>query len=198
MGRVRCRHRLRRRPAVGRPHEFRRPLVRLHLRQGPADATVARPHYRPDRGCGRPGRLQPHLAGPGTAHPARQGHFQHLHQSRPAGDRGGRPHGADGRQGAGRGRLGQPSQHAAAGRAAHRHRGRASVVPRPLLPRMRLGTAKARWGGARRLARSRHSRRGFAHHALPGARQRAAGLRHRKAQRDEIDAFGEALENILR
>ena len=83
-----CRHRLRRRPAARRAAVVRWPVLRLHGHEAGARAPDAGTHHRPH---GRPRRqagLRADAAGPRAAHPAQQGHLEHLHQPGTAGDGG--------------------------------------------------------------------------------------------------------------
>ena len=96
MGYERCRHRLWRRSAARHPDGLGRAVVRLHLHPGAPCAATSGAAGRAHVGSPRQARLHPDPAGPGTAHPPRQGEVEHLHQPRSVDDRGDHIHGADG------------------------------------------------------------------------------------------------------
>ena len=93
-------YRSRRRPAAGRAVEQRRTLLRLHVLQTGAYSADAGPHRRRHAGPRRQARLHLDAASTRTAHPALQGHLQHLHQPGPGGHRGHHSYGAAGSAGA--------------------------------------------------------------------------------------------------
>ena len=78
---ARRRHRRGRTAIVRHLAQLRRPIRRNHRHQRKIHAPDAWPHRRRDQGHARQSRILSHAGGARTAHPPREGHFQHLHQS---------------------------------------------------------------------------------------------------------------------
>ena len=82
-GRNGRRHRRGRRTGDRQRPQFRRPLPRIVRDPAEVRAPDARAARRRDGGRRRPPQLRPDAVDPRTAHPAREGDEQHLHQFRP-------------------------------------------------------------------------------------------------------------------
>ena len=135
-GRARRRHLRGRGPDARQPAGLRRPELRLLRRGGALHPPDAGPDRRRDARRGRAARLRAHAPDPRAAHPAREGHAQHLH-------------------GPGAERPGRRGLPVVARQARARGARRADAAPHPLRPRGARARADQPGPGGARVRRAR-------------------------------------------